>query len=176
VSAQRAGAAGEAIQSLAWEPLHASALVVGEAGVLVRGPSGSGKSALILALIALARDRRLFAALIGDDRVLVAARSGRLLARGAPEIRGLIERRGFGVVTADAEPCAALRLVVDLLPEPERVARLPDAAALGVSLGGIALPRLSFDARSATIERAHATLGYVDRTDDKNMTGIVHFA
>ncbi len=43
-----------------WTALHATALVVGESGVLLRGPSGAGKSSLALALIRAARERALF--------------------------------------------------------------------------------------------------------------------
>jgi HPr kinase/phosphorylase len=156
--------------------IHASALVLGEAGILVRGPSGSGKSSLTLALLALADDRRLFARLIGDDRVLVRPEGARILARGAPNALGHIERRGYGIVRAPTEPCAIIRLVVDLLPQDERSERLPDKNALSVSLGGIALPRLVFDAASTLFARSCAVLGYLDKIGDKNMTGFAHFA
>jgi len=171
-----ANAAGSAPQSADWRPLHANALVVGEAGVLIRGPSGAGKSALTLALLELARDRMLFARLIGDDRASIGLRGNRILARGAPGIRGLIERRGYGIVGAPTEPCAVVRLVVDLLAAEERCARLPDADALKVSLCGVDLPRLTFDARSGAIERAYTTLACLDIRDDKIMTGRAHFA
>jgi HPr kinase/phosphorylase len=156
--------------------LHASALIVGEAGVLVRGPSGSGKSSLTLALLALAGDRRCFARLIGDDRVLVRSEGARILASGAPNMLGLIERRGYGIVRASAEPCAVIRLVVDLLPEGERSERLPERHALCVTLCGIALPRLVFEAVSTLFERSYGVLGYLDKIGDKNMTGFAHFA
>jgi HPr kinase/phosphorylase len=156
--------------------IHASALVLGEAGVLIRGPSGSGKSSLTLALLALAGERGLFAALIGDDRVLIRASGERILASGAPNVRGLIERRGLGIVRARTEPHAVIRLVVDLSPQGERGPRLPDEDALGVSLGEITLPRLAFDSTSAPVERAYAVLEYLDRIDDKIVSGIAHFA
>ena len=49
---------------------HATAVVYRENGVLIRGPSGSGKSALALALIARARDAAVFGAFhrIGEWR------------------------------------------------------------------------------------------------------------
>jgi HPr kinase/phosphorylase len=171
VSAAREGGA----DSAGWISLHASALVVREAGVVIRGPSGAGKSALTLALIECARERRLFAALIGDDRVSVAARNGRALVRGAPSVQGLIEKRGYGIVEAASEPCAIVRLVVDLLGEG-RGARLPEAKELATELAGIDLPRLPFGAESATIERAYATLGALDKINDKIMTRVAHFA
>ena len=149
--------------------VHATALVVGEAGLLLRGPSGSGKSCLALALLALADDRGSFARLIGDDRVSIRSESGRILAIGAPNMAGLIERRGYGLASARAEPCAIIRLVVDLLPENEMSERLPDEGALIAVVNGVALRRLVFDARTAPFEQAYAVLGYLEHNDDKNM-------
>ena len=63
--------------------LHATAVVYGEFGVLILGPSGSGKSALALALMARASSQGAFSALIGDDRIFVSKAHGRLIARGA---------------------------------------------------------------------------------------------
>ena len=173
-SATRAG--GEAGPARAPDAIHATALVLGEVGALIRGPSGSGKSGLALALLALANGRGLFAALIGDDRVLICVVGGRILATGASSVRGLIERRGQGVIRAPTEPCAVVRLVIDLAPPGARGPRLPDEDALSVSFGEIALPRLAFDAASAPIERAYAVLEYLDRIGDKIVSGIAHFA
>lgn len=49
--------------------VHGTAAVVGEAGVLIRGASGAGKSSLALALVDAAAARGLFARLVGDDRI-----------------------------------------------------------------------------------------------------------
>jgi serine kinase of HPr protein (carbohydrate metabolism regulator) len=155
--------------------LHASALLIGEAGVLIRGPSGVGKSALTLALLDLARERKVFAALIGDDRVEVAAVGGRVIARGVAQAQGLIEQRGLGIVEAQAEPCAVVRLVVDLVGEGQ-VPRMPEPQELVANLAGIVLPRLIFGAESATIERAYATLRALDKMRDRIMTRLAHFA
>jgi HPr kinase/phosphorylase len=163
-------------RSKALGSVHATALVVGEAGVLIRGPSGSGKSGLALALMALAGHRGLFAALIGDDRVYIRVSSRQVLASGAPNVCGLIERRGYGIVRAPVEPCAVVRLVVELSLGRERNPRLPDDDSLNVSFGDIALPRLTFDAASAPIERAYAILEYLDRIGDKIVSEIAHFA
>ena len=125
--------------------IHASAVLVGESAVVIRGPSGSGKSRLALDLIRLAEAGRLaFARLVGDDRVALAAAGGRLLVSPAPNIAGLIEVRGLGVLPLPYEPLAVVGLIVDLaaadasrMPEPDSartrvfgvdVARLPVAA------------------------------------------------
>jgi HPr kinase/phosphorylase len=162
--------------SVASQTVHATALIVGEAGVLVRGRSGSGKSALALALLAVAAERRLFVRLIGDDRVFLHQQNGRLLLTGAPNVQGLIERRGYGIVAAQAELCAIARLVVDLLPPQTQGERAPNYEALKARLAGVTLPRLIFDDKSGALERAYAVLGRLDKTDDKNMTGFAHFA
>ena len=171
-----AGSAGGAENSGASASIHATALAIGEAGVLIRGPSGSGKSALALALLALAGDRKLSARLIGDDRVSIRPVNQRVLVQGAPMIRGLIERRGHGIVAALAEPCAIVRLVVDLLPLGQPGARLPDDDARHALLAGIPAPRLIFDGGSGPIERAYAVLGYLDNNSDKIIAGFAHFA
>lgn len=150
------------------QAVHASALVAGEAGVLVRGPSGSGKSSLTLALLAAAGARRLFAALIGDDRVVVQPANGRLLASGAPNVRGLVERRGYGLVRQPTEPQAVVRLVVDLTAAGARAPRHPEADELTAELAGIALPRLVFDDRTDPMARAYAILERLDRMEAEN--------
>lgn len=155
--------------------LHASAAVIGEAAVLIRGPSRAGKSALTLALLDLARERNTFAALVGDDRIEVSAAGGRLIARGAPAVRGLVEQRGYGIVAAQAEPCAVVRLVVDLVADAP-VARMPAPQELVANLAGIALPRLIFGAENAMIERAYATLRALDKMSVGIMTRLAHFA
>ncbi len=77
---------------------HATALLVGASGLLLRGPPGSGKSGLALRLIDAAQGRGLFARLIGDDRVLLESCNGRLIARPHEAIAGAIELRALGIV------------------------------------------------------------------------------
>jgi serine kinase of HPr protein (carbohydrate metabolism regulator) len=128
-----------------WTALHATALVVGEMGVLLRGPSGAGKSSLALALIWAARERACFAALIADDRTFARAFGDRLVARGAPEFAGRIERRFEGLVAVAAEPAAVIRLVVDLAGRGESPPRLPEEGELTAEILGVRLPRAPLD-------------------------------
>jgi serine kinase of HPr protein (carbohydrate metabolism regulator) len=141
-----------------WTSLHASALVVGEAGLLVRGPSGAGKSSLALALIAHARQTAIFAALVGDDRVFVRVRHGRLLARGVPEFAGMVERRFEGVVAVAHEPCAVARLVVDLTGRGQSTPRMPRESDKIVELLGVRLPRIALDPAHGPLDHAYAAL------------------
>jgi HPr kinase/phosphorylase len=130
--------------------IHATAVVYGETGVLIFGPSGSGKSALALALLGRARDIGVFGALVGDDRVWVRAVAGRLVASGAKQLAGMIERRTVGLVAAPYEPSAVIRLSVELSPRRVTWPRLPDEPD-GVTIEGVRVPRLRLDSsRSAT--------------------------
>ena len=119
--------------------VHASAVVVGEAGVLIRGPSGAGKTTLALALAREARRAGLFARLVADDRVRLTAIHGRLIAEAPDAIAGLAEIRGLGVVAEPHCPAAVVRLVIDLGAAP---LRSPEPDALRTAVAGVSLPRL----------------------------------
>jgi HPr kinase/phosphorylase len=122
--------------------VHASVVLVGARAVLVRGPSGAGKSRLALDLIQAGRTGSLpFARLVADDRVHLEAVGGRLLARPAEALAGLLEVRGAGIVRLVHEPCAVLGLVVDLAAADAE--RLPRAETRETEVAGIKLPRLA---------------------------------
>jgi HPr kinase/phosphorylase len=122
--------------------LHANAVALGEKGLLLRGRSGAGKSALTLALIARFAAQGDFARLVGDDRVHVTRRGDRLVARPHPAIAGLIEVRGIGPVRTPFEPACVLDAVVDIARPGEAPARYPEEARRTVRLMEIELPRL----------------------------------
>jgi HPr kinase/phosphorylase len=94
--------------------IHATAICIGGHGILIMGPSGSGKSDLALRLI----DRG--AVLICDDRVIVDTISGVPILRQAANIAGKIEVRGIGIVHMPAAGKADLRLIVNIGTPPER--------------------------------------------------------
>jgi HPr kinase/phosphorylase len=127
--------------------IHGDALLIGENGVLLRGASGIGKSALTLTLVEFANARGVFARLIGDDRLELSARHGRLIARPHPTIAGLIEARGLGILSVPHEPAGVIRLVVDLIGAGSPLApRLPPEESRAIKICGILLPRLWTDA------------------------------
>lgn len=97
--------------------LHATTVALDGRGVIVRGASGRGKSALALQLMALGAD------LVADDRTILTRRGDAVVASCPPAIRGRIEARGFGLL--NATPCeeATLALVIDL--DGEDRSRLP---------------------------------------------------
>lgn len=112
------------------DTLHATSAAVDGRGLLILGPSGAGKSSLALRLITLG------AVLVSDDRTLVTVQGGRLQASCPnPDLVGLIEVRGVGLLRAPALPFADVRLVVDLgKPETERLPPRRTVTIAGISL------------------------------------------
>lgn len=113
--------------------VHATVVAVGDRAVLLRGPSGAGKSDLALRLIDGG------AILVADDRALLSVADGRLVARPAPPIAGLIEVRGVGLVQVPHAAAATVSLVCDLVP-PDGVERMPEPDA--VEILGVAVSRV----------------------------------
>lgn len=133
--------------------IHASCVAIGERGVLLRGPSGSGKSDLALRLI----DGYANCQLVSDDRTDLVARAGTLYARAPARIAGLLEVRGVGIVTLPFAAETAVTLLIDLVPRAA-VPRLPAAGEPGksgargdqsIEIAGISLPRLALHAFDA---------------------------
>jgi len=121
--------------------VHASAVRAGDIGILIRGPSGAGKSRLAFELILAGRAGHIPPTqLVGDDRLLLGAEKGRLVARPAPQLEGLIEVRGLGIRRCNFVPQATIGLVVDLAADD--AARLPEQDALAASVLGMKIPRI----------------------------------
>lgn len=116
------------------ETVHGTAVLVGADGVLIRGESGAGKSALALALIE--RGGRL----IADDRLTLSALNDRVVASAPQATLGKIELRGLGVISVPHERSGVIRLVADIVDE-EGLERMPEQHQLSTTLVGIALPR-----------------------------------
>lgn len=143
--------------------VHGTAVLVGTVGVLIRGPSGSGKSQLAATLVERSRSGGPPAVLVADDRVELSVAGGRLIGRCPVTIAGLMEHRGRGIATCGHEPAAVIRLVADLLP-PGDIARMPEESALSVTLEGVRIARQPVPAGDAAasarlVEAAVAGLG-----------------
>jgi HPr kinase/phosphorylase len=135
--------------------IHASAVLVGAKAALIRGPSGSGKSRLAWNLVTAATEGLLpFARLVADDRTHLECHSGRLLARPAPALEGMVEIHGLGIRRIEFEPVAVVGLVVDLAAAD--AARNPSADS--VTIAGITLPRLGVAAETAPLPLVLAAL------------------
>jgi HPr kinase/phosphorylase len=112
------------------ETLHATCIAIDGRGLLILGPSGAGKSSLALRLIAQG------AVLVSDDQTRLTPVDGRLQASCPnPDLIGLIEARGVGILRAPAAPVADVRLVVDLgQPETERLPPRRTVTIAGIEL------------------------------------------
>jgi HPr kinase/phosphorylase len=137
--------------------IHASAVLAGSKAVLIQGPSGSGKSRLVWAILRAGLIGELpFTRLVGDDRVHVEARHGRLLVRPAATLAGLIEMRGLGIRRLPYEPVAAVGLVVTL-GEAE-FHRFPTPEARVVTIDGVRLPHVGCGAGATPLPLVTAWL------------------
>lgn len=118
------------------ETIHASAVVVGERAVIIRGPSGSGKSRLALALLDAAKSGLLpYAKLVADDRIKISAAHGCLVVSAPETIMGMIEVHGLGIRAADCERIARAGWIVDLAAkDAARMPELSSAKILGVTI------------------------------------------
>ena len=117
--------------------IQATCVVIEGAGVLLRGPPGSGKSDLALRLIDAG------ATLVADDGVELRCEGDAVVAclpAAAPDsVRGRIEVRGLGIAPVPTLAETRLGLVVDLVPA-DAVERLPLPAT--AELLGTKLPLL----------------------------------
>ena len=98
--------------------IHATTVQLGAHGVLIIGPSGSGKSDLALRLIGEG------ALLVSDDQTGLTLKDGRLIATAPATIAGRIEARGIGILRAPHIESAIVRLAVELTSAP--LERMPE--------------------------------------------------
>lgn len=140
-------------RALSSETLHATSVAIDGRVVLLRGPSGSGKSDLALRLI----DRG--AALVSDDYTLVKRIDGHLVATAPDTIRGKMEVRGIGIVAMAALTDAPVALIADLFDPVDRMPLEP----VHRTVAGIAVPVVKiapFEASAPIkVELALRTLG-----------------
>ena len=113
------------------ENLHASAVALGPAGLLIVGASGSGKSSLALEL--MSRGARL----VADDQVMLLPKEEGLRLSPHPRLAGRIEARGVGILEVPYASAVAHWVVT--LDEIE-TARLPEMHQTVIA--GVQLPLL----------------------------------
>jgi serine kinase of HPr protein (carbohydrate metabolism regulator) len=125
---------------LSAETLHASTVAKEGRAVLITGPSGSGKSDLVLRLL----DRGF--ALVSDDQTIVKKAGDRLVATAPPTISGKLEIRGIGIVELDCVADVPIALIVEITTD---ITRMPDDSRERLILG-VPVPLVSIDAMTAS--------------------------
>ncbi len=125
---------------LSSETIHASAVEIGGAAVLIAGPSGSGKSDLALRLI----DRG--AILVSDDQTMLVRRGAELVASAPTAIRGKFEIRGLGVIDCPFAGESPVRLIVRLTELYERFPMDQQSE----TIAGIEVTRIQLNAYEAS--------------------------
>ncbi|WP_395369884.1 HPr kinase/phosphorylase [Komagataeibacter diospyri] len=95
--------------------IHASCAARGEQGIVLSGPSGSGKSDLLLRLIDAGYD------LVADDRVCLHAG----WASAPAALAGLLEVRGIGIVRMRYRARVRVVAVARLVSPSDHPPRLP---------------------------------------------------
>ena len=131
--------------------IQASVVAIEGRALAIEGPVGSGKSSLALALIERG------AVLIGDDAVSLSRINDAILATPPPNIAGLIEVHGVGLIEMPVAPPSPLALILSLTENAERLPEhVPTCDILGCNI-----PCLPFVPGSiAPAERAKWALGF----------------
>ena len=137
--------------------IHGTCVDVAGTGVLLRGPSGSGKSDLALRLIDGG------ACLVADDRVDLAIEGADVVASAPPRLAGMIEVRGVGVARLPSIARARVGMVIDLVDDGA-VDRLPEPAVCTLLGVDVRLLRLAPLAASAAAKIRLAVGAVRERT------------
>ena len=132
---------------------HASCVAFGNKAVLIRGKPGSGKSDLVLRLIDTKgfgiNQKPLHAKLVADDQVELIRVEHRIYVSPPKTLAGMLEVRGWGIMTLPHKARAILHLVVDLGSHAE-IPRMPEPAERSIEILGLPFQRLWVDPASAS--------------------------
>ncbi|MBN8543335.1 MAG: serine kinase [Alphaproteobacteria bacterium] len=90
--------------------LHGTAIIWKEAGILLLGASGCGKSSLAAELIARG------AVLIGDDQVKLVSEAGQMIAEAPKALEGVLELRDLALIRLPHIVRHPIHLVVHITP------------------------------------------------------------
>ena len=101
--------------------IHATAVCIDQAAILLLGKPGAGKSDLALRLIMNKN-----AVLIADDRVDIVDENGVFKAFCPQNIKGLLEVRGVGICHFPSIDSAEIKLIAQLIGQNEEITRYPE--------------------------------------------------
>jgi HPr kinase/phosphorylase len=116
--------------------VHATCVRLMDIGVLLRAPSGGGKSDAAVRLIDAG------GVLVADDQVELRRDGDRVVASAPESLRGLLEVRNLGILAMPSIPETEIGLVVELVPR-DRLERMP--GPLWVPLLEVEVPAVGLD-------------------------------
>lgn len=117
--------------------IHGTGIFYDGKGLLITGPSGSGKSDLALRMIGCG------AILIGDDYVEISQGArGRPVMENVKNIVGKIEVHNVGILDVPFRSQCEIDLVLNLVNDVVKLVRLPEIKKMTVE--GFSLPCLDF--------------------------------
>ncbi len=117
--------------------IHGTSVAIQDSGIIILGPSGSGKSDLALRLIDSG------ATLVSDDRTICLKKNNEIFMFSHPDISGLIEVRGMGLIRVPYVENIKLKMVINLTNKNKE--RLPEKKKFKKILG-ISLPLFELSA------------------------------
>ncbi|MGI9351551.1 MAG: HPr kinase/phosphorylase [Rhizobiaceae bacterium] len=143
---------------------HCNVLTVSGCGILIEGPSGSGKSSLTFGLLEKSSKAELENAFVCDDQAMLVNESGTLIASAPVMTGGKIELRGYGIIDHPHLESCSISLVARMVGEGQ-VPRMPHLES--TELFGVELPLIKIPMRheQASVRIVFAWLkdnGYLD--------------
>lgn len=133
--------------------VHGTLVSLNEAGILLQGPPGSGKSDLALRLMSLVGGH-----LVADDQVILVVQGKQLIGTAPDELKGLIEVHGLGIVHTPHHIKSTVDLVIHL--SRVEVERLPEPKT--EEFLGVKVPALTLDpGRSSALAKLQVAVSVI---------------
>ncbi len=129
------------------QTVHGTLVRVEQQGLLLTGPSGSGKSDLALRLISQSFAPNICTKapqLVADDQVLLEKRGGKLYGQAPSSLEGLLEIRHVGIEKVTFVKEAEITALVAFAPA-NTIERLPQSPWPTKPLDEIDLPLITLD-------------------------------
>ena len=121
---------------------HGSVIVLDDRGILLLGPSGSGKSRLGHLLIERWAAQNHYSRWVADDRFFTHPVGDRLVASAPATLAGAAERRFLGIQSVAWQSRAVIDLAVELVAAGD-LPRMPATAQIWRAPGGEEVPRMA---------------------------------
>lgn len=134
--------------------VHGNAVKINDKGILLTGPSGSGKSDLSLRLIDGG------GCLISDDYTEIKAQGGQAILSPPAEIAGRLEIRGIGLMKLSYCRDIPLHLVFELTDRRD-IERMPEDRS--ITFDGVTVPVRKLDPFTASAEAIVRFLAAMDK-------------